>query len=345
MPKSKYNHRSVNIKGDLLDKLVLAHLVKLPTTRAAVADRCNVSKTTAGKVATALFECRFVTQKLCQQSNGRAAQHLTLRKVVSAMVIDLSRPRYAMIITNAYGECSFERYHNFDAKLSYEDNLTTFLSRCGYEARLAGHRPDAICVVYSGATDNGHTVCSSLSAYLPSAQDKDKTLRIVGSVFGRRPTIYASLSEIISASVDLEIVPSGNRRLGASYLFIGTYPEAFNVLGDTVTRCDAGSVLLDSRSVGMAMENRLIQSEFEDVLVRLVNMMSCAFCPSVIIIQSDIYRIDQNTLSSVSRRLAEGGILCPDIVNSKTVILEAAARLATVPFIRRYLTSTYEKQQ
>ena len=305
MPKSRYNHRTLNIKSELVDSLVMAYLCKTPSTRAAVAEKCKVSKTTSGKVATALFECGFVTQRTYKDVSGRPALHLSLRENLSVMIIDLSRTRYSMRMVTVGGECTFESHHDFDTDISYEDNLTVFLSRSGYKAKLEGHRFDAICIVYSDTPRMETIASSSLSAYLPQKCDEDKTLDIIRSVFGHRCVVYVSLSDAVSAAIKLGIIAASAQDNGASYLFAGTKLEAFHVHENAVNYCNAGSLLIDSRSVGTVMEKRVTHNEFNEVLLRLINLLCCAFSPSCIIIGSDIYSIDTDTISSIRKHLAE----------------------------------------
>lgn len=347
MPKSRYNHRTLNIKSELLDSLVMAYLGKAPATRAAVAEKCKVSKTTSGKVATALFECGFVTQRTDKDVSGRLALHLSLRDNVSVMIIDLSRTRYSMRIVTVGGECAFESHHDFDTDISYEDNLTVFLSRSGYKAKLEGHRFDAICVIYSDTPRVENATSSSLRAYLPQRCDEDKTLGIIRSVFGHRCVVYVSLSNAVSAAVKLGIISYSAQDHGASYLFAGTRIEAFHVHKSTVNYCNAGSLLVDSRSVAAIMEKHITHKELNEVLLRLINLLCCAFNPDSIIIGSDIYKIDNDTVAGIHKNLAECGMLCPKLILSTakpSVIDTAATRLAAAALIRHYVSSTDERQ-
>ena len=342
MPKTIIKSCRLDIKSHLLDTLVSAYLDNEFTTRASVAEKCHVSASTSGKVATALVECGFAEQRLYADNNRRPCHHIILKEGLHTLVIDLCSSVYRMIILDPYGKSVFSVHHIFDTTLSYEDNLNVFLSRGGYRAKVARKSFYAVAVIFS---DFGQNELNPYSAYLPTINDKLRTDRIFRSGFIPRSISYLSRSDAFSAAISFGAIPCSCQRFGASYVFIGSHLCAFNVSGAVTTQCNLAPLMVNGSSLGAMAQGRMDAQAFCSALTKAANLMHCAFGSSSVVIDSDIYEVNEDTLAILRRDFAMVGVLSPNLIASKgesNVICSGAMKIALLKFIRTRISSSDE---
>lgn len=347
MPKSIIKSCNLDIKSASLDRLVDAYLNQTAVTRINVAQKCRVSTSTSGKVASALVDCGFAEQRLYADKGKRPALHLFIKEGLNVLVVDLSHSVYTMKIIDPYGKCLFMRDHVYDASMSYEDNLNVFLSRCGYQAKIAQKSFYAISVVFSDSQPFARAALLDLDCYIPTMYDKDKTDRIIRSVFKRQAVTYVNLSDALLAAIKFGVVPSTNTSCGASYLFIGSQLDAFNVSFKGSIHCDIGSLIIDSDTVASLARNRVSSDTLEIILTRIVNMMQCAFASSSVVLDSDIYHLDEQMIRNVCRNCAKAGVLATTVIassNASSVTHIGAMKLAISNFIRTVIHASDENK-
>ena len=345
MPRSIIKCRSLDIKPSLLDDLIDAYLSDTPQTRQSVARKCGVSASTSGKVATALVECGFADQRLYADKGSRPALHLYLKEGLRVMVIDLSRSVYTMSIIDPDGKCHFSSDHQYDAGISYEDNLNIFLSRSGYAAKLKQISFYAVAVILTDTTpDERHSLLTP-SAYIPTMLDKDKTDNIIRSVFNRQRVTYLKCSDALSSALKFEVVPVSSDYFGISYIFMGSHICAFNVSKHGVIHCDLNSFIVGDRTLGEVAQRRIDSITLSDVLSKVTNMLHCAYGSSSIVIDSDVYDIDETVIHKIRHDCAKVGVLAPTLIassNATSLICLAAAKVALSKFIRTMISSLGE---
>lgn len=345
MPKSIIKNCKLDIKSSSLDRLVDAYLSQSVATRVNVAQKHCVSTSTSGKVASALVECGFAEQRLYADKGQRPSLHLFIKEGLNALVIDLSRGVYTMSIISPYGKCLFMRDHIYDTSLSYEDNLNVFLSRQGYQAKMAQKSFYTISVIFSDSKHLNAAALSDLDAYVPTMHDKDKTDRVIRSVFKRQAITYTNLSDALFAAINFGVVPSTDVSCGASYLFIGAQINAFNVSSRGCVHCDIGSLIIDGDTCTALTRNRVSSDALELILTRIVNMMQCAFTSSSIIIDSDIYSLNEQMIRNICRNCAKAGVLTPTVIastNASSITHTGAMKLALSNFIRTMIHASDE---
>ena len=343
MPRSIIRGCRLNIKRSLLDKLIDAYLDARPATRVGVADKYNVSKSTSGKVATALFECGFAEQRLYADKASRPALHVFLKPELHAMVIDLSCSIYSMNILDASGKCIFSYKHSYDASVSFDDNLNIFLSRGGYQAKTSQKSFHAVAVIVADHHNSTSLSLQNPTVFIPTMADKARIERIISSVFKPHSTSFATLSDCVGAAVRFGIIPASNEYFGVSYIFIGSHVCAFNVSHLGAMHCDIQSLMIGSSSLGEITRIRMDADSFTSVLTSAVNLMQCAYNASSVMIDSDIYDITDDTIRKIYRDCAKVGIIAPTLIAStdETRLTHMGAmKLAFSDFIRTFILAS-----
>lgn len=345
MPRSIIKSCRLNIKSSSLDDLIDAYLNQNVPTRQSVAQMCNVSASTSGKVANALVECGFAEQRLYADKNSRPALHLYIKEGLNVMVLDLSGSIYSMEIISPYGNCIFSYRHQYDAGISYEDNLNIFLSRGGYEAKLKQKSYYAISVIFADSPQNDFEAYINPSSYIPTMQDMAKTDRIISSVFKRHAT-YTKISDTVHAAVRFGTITAASEYFGVSYVFLGSYVCAFNVSHLGTIHSDIGSFITGNSTLSTLLHKRVDNDTLSSLLSQIVNVMHCAYVASSVVIDSDIYDIGEDILRKICRDCALAGVIPPNIIaagSARSVTHTAASKIALSKFIRSMILSSNQK--
>ncbi len=317
MPKIVFKSTRLDIKRDLLDRIIDGYLSDGSITRAHVAKNCNVSKTSSGKVASALAECGFMIEKVYADKGERPSIHLFPTENFNIMLIDLSCSRFSLSVVSTANQALFEEGYIYNTEISYEDNLNVFLSRCGYSLHKASKSYAAICVIYSDLPQSHRSLLLQGQVHLPSIHDKEKTFKIIHSVFRRYPDNFIGISEAVRAAAYYGLFPGTEYKYGISYIFAGSYLCALNASSTSIHHCDAGALIIGNTTVSNIMNKKLLPEELVTLLTACSNLMQCTFPSSPIVIDSDEYNLDKSLSANISRRFALSGQRAPNLIFSK----------------------------
>jgi len=347
MPKIVFKSSKLDVKRALLDRMIDSYLQdNCAITRTSVAKSCGASKTSAGKIASALTNGGFMYERLYSDPGKHPALHLFSTQNFNVLIIDLSSAKYTLSIMSNDYKCLFEKSHEYDADISFEDNLGIFLSRCGLDARKSGKTYAATCVIYYDIPRNNNTSEFNRKAHLPSLSDKGITDKIIYSVFRRYPDLYISTTQAIGATVKYNIFPRHAQGNGVSYVFAGTYLCAFHATSHAITHCNISSLMVDGRCAKDMIGTHLDHTELSLLLTRAVNLMYCAYNTDCVILESDVYDLDRGYTADISKAFARSGEFVSDliVVSRATGAKYAGAVKATfVHTVKRCLIATDDK--
>lgn len=336
----------VNMRQDMLDKLISAYLSGNAPSRTSVCENTGVCKITASKVANALVESGFMCERLFSlNKNERPRVHLFLRDSVRILLIDFSTPRFRMSIISGDASAVFESVYNYDSSIPFNDNINIFLSRCGLAVKHSGHSFSAISVLYADKEQKDIIETNPFQARLPSIRQRDVISHAIYEILRRMPDTHFTVSDAICESVrfttqDTDILN------GSSYLFIGSKLLAFHSYKNGSKAVCSPEKLLSAEEKSHLTQQHLMSKEDTDALfVKLCGFMDAAFSPSTIILESDIHTTDDITAQKINRTFALEGKSTPLIVSRTSdpdvsTILNGILRSTVLSLIRCYITVT-----
>ena len=347
MPKIVYKSRRLDVIRPTLDRVIDAYLQNPGSTRQRIADICSVSKTTVCKVASALTECGFASERIYANSGERPARHLFATEDMNIMLIDVSSAHYTISIVSTGYCCLFHQGYSYDSAESFENNLNLFLSKCGYLARKCAKPYTTIAVIYADMPSDQSAFPTEGCAYLPSTQDKSLMDEMIHSVFHRYPDYYVGTSEAVHNALKYSLIPLSSDRYGLAYIFAGSYVSSFFVDPSGVQFCNAGSLIVDGVTASRLLAHPKSTDDINRAVSHLVNFMTCAFGACSCIIESDSLVLNDATAQSICRTLAKAGELAPNLIltsASPSVKHKGAVAYVLARTVKRFIIASDEKK-
>ena len=342
MKRIELNKIYLDVKRPMLDRSIDAFLSSSHPSRADVSRTCSTSLSTAGKVAAALIEGSFMSERLYARENEKKpCLHLSIKDELGVMVIDLSSERYTINILG--GDLSSLFYDAYSASddVALQDDLLTFLSRSGLRAKRSGARFNTICVLVSDESRN-------TQRRTPVIKNSEKISSIISSVFGKFPVSFITVSEAISGAIKYDLIPNTDKFSGASYIFAGSRLFACHVFPDgKALFCNPDDLIIESgTTLGQQIYAISQRSMTDELAIRLTNFMSCAFGSQTVILESDRFSFTEEMLHRVAKAYAKADSLMPNIIAKSTlpqISVQGAAITAIAKLIKSYLVASNEK--
>lgn len=340
---AKYKKIKLNMRSDTLEKLIMAYLSGYAPSRASAAEMCSVSKVTSGKVANALLNSGFMTERIFACGGGRPSAHLFFRASANVLIVDLSSSVFKMSICNALGQIKFHAEHEYDTSISPDDNLNIFLSRCGTCAKKSNHSFLAISVVYADGNSRTYLENGFVCAHLPQISDKEYIAKSVYDIFGKSPIKHIKVSETISEAIRFK-AHDKTADGGISYVFIGDHLSLFHVYPDSsVTVCSPQTLLDDDEKKSLSLYGNMTKEDTDRLFVRMCSFMVAAFSPSSILLESDKVFHDRETSEKIIGRFALAN-QNPPIIYTKSnkfpLCVIGAVRSTLFTIIKKYITAS-----
>ncbi len=333
---TKIKKIELNMRQDNLEKLLFSYLSGYAPSRASVAKACSVSSMTSGKVANALLRSGFMVERVFSSDGCRQCSHLFCRANANVLIIDISSSIFKMSIANAYGEIKFHGEYEYTTELFPDDNLNIFLSRCGTAAMRSSRGFFAIAVIYADNDQSGYT-----GAHLPLISDKESVSHAVFDIFGKRPTSHITISQAISEAIRFKA--HGDISGGISYIFVGDHLSLFHVYENgSVTVCAAHAMLGRADIELLSTPHYMTGEDADRIFVDLCNIMGAAFSPSAILLESDVFSPDADTVEKIIRRFALSAQNPPRVYakdNEFPLCLIGTVRSTLFKVIKRYITT------
>ena len=310
MNRYKFSTKNLNIKTDLLSKLIDSCLGCREMTRSEVSQLSCVSETTAGKLLSALDECRFTSLTYKRNPDGGSPQKLhSLSDNLSSLVIDLSKKTFSYSLIVGSGECKLYESRPFDPTVNGKENLTAFLSRVG---AAVAEKKVAVSTV--------SVIVADESSSLPTLfKVREEICNFIAAFFGISPTLCIDRKESLAFAIKYNRINQNIESTRIAYILISDTPTAifFPKSGDPIT-CSLESLMLTDRITAAEMlESATDENDVSHVLARISNLINCAYSPDSIIIEYEGIRIGAKTLSQIKNIFALTNSPLPELSISK----------------------------
>ena len=324
------------VRGELAESLLFSYLSQTNPSRGSVAKECKVSRVTSGKIAEVLLNSGLMMERYFALDKCSPCNHLVFKDNVNLLLIDLSSHVYKMSIIGANGEVKVSFSYNYDSSISDADNLNIFLSRNGLKIKQKGISWLSIAVLFSDDLQREYLQTSSTQAMLPSIDSKDVIDEAIFSVFHKSPSSHLNVSQAILSALKFKALGE-NYVNGISYLYVGSHLSAFHVYGNgSVAVCSPQNLI----SIGNTDPSRLDQYQKEELLIKLINFMDCAFSPNAIIIESCDYEPSDRSASRINKAIARPHRHLPAIYtkdSDNSLCNYGIARQTLFDYIRKHI--------
>ncbi len=314
MKRTIFNTQTVQVKQSTIDAVIDSFCAAESITRKELADSSDSSLNTVSKVVNALLDSGAIVERRnasnSSSAKGATPLRLSLSNRICTTVIDFSSSVYS--INLIHKEKSHLRYlHKYDATLDFSDNLYDFLSRGFSRIRLKEGVAMNICVLYADTADPNRI----RQSYLPSEIDKDVINSALYDVCRRIPDLYISKSQAISDAVKFGVLSRASGLGGVSFLSLGDNLSAFSVSEyGVITKCKIQDLFIkDNITADEFMRRCFTKDQFDQLFEKTINFIDSAFSAGTIIIESDSFEIDAESIKSASRAFARSKLSFPMI--------------------------------
>ena len=289
MKRLKLGNKTINIKGDSLRRLIDSALAAKDLTRASVAESGSVSLATAGKLLSALDECRFTRLEYKRDEGiGSPSKAHVFREEVSALVLDFSSPTYSAAVISGKDQKLISELYAPDPSLSFEGNATVFLSKIGKRMSLMTYSASSACTIISDHPEGTVKIASSATSYLPDAYDMEIVNEICTQFFGMMPAMCLTHSQAVKCALKYDVFEPSLIGKSISHIRLSDTLEA------THLPCHSASfplkldkLMINGESLSALFFKSQDLDSFSLVLSHLISLMNCAYESDVIIIEYD----------------------------------------------------------
>jgi len=340
---SKFRKVNLNIRPALLDNLLREFISGHAPSVLSVSDMCNVSRTTASKVAHALVKSEFMSEKVFSKNERRPCSHLLFDDKASILLVDLSSSVYKMSVVNPNGKSMFSSSYTYDASINLKDNINIFISRNGLKVKRSGLEFAAISVIYADECRRSQLETRERTSHLPPISLCDYIEGEIFTILGRRVSAHMTVSEAMGEAIRFKAIDIDASVKGISSVFIGSHVSSFHVYPNgSVTVCSPEN-MLSAEELKDIRNINLISKERADLLfVHLCDFMDSAFSPSILLLDSDILEPDAETAEKISLRLTITNRPSPIIYTrneSFPLAYIGIVRSTLLSLVKKYITS------
>ena len=342
MKKYKFLKKTINVKSESLEKMIDACISLPEPTRATVSQYASVSLVTAGKLLTALDECRFSQTVYKYTDSGRSIKIHKINDKLTATVIDLSSPYCSVSVIRGDGSIIFYQKYDYPTGVSMKEGVLAALSRVCLEIKSLDLPVSAICTILADEEDGA----AASSVLRP--RDKDWLESIIGKLFGITPTAQLTLCEALTSAAKFCRLPTAQNK-SMAYIHTGgdvkLYVLPKNNSPVICRPCDL--MISDRMTLSDALEEMNSPSSFAKLLARVVNLAHSAFSPQEYVIEYDSAKFGGKALHEINKSFAllarEAPVIYSRDHRSSVTHLGAAAK-ATSEFIKLYITTTCKQK-
>ena len=163
-------------------------------SRREIAERCNFSQMTVGKVISRLAEKGLVSQIRAEHSKGRHAQLVTPSGKIRYLLANVSQTRWTASLTDFKGDTVFRKSSTLDPSMSYKDNFQDIL----HGTLRANVAPDGIVFAslvreFTPEEDISEIALPRSCTHLLSTEQGELVKRHVSRRFRRYNSIYIGI--------------------------------------------------------------------------------------------------------------------------------------------------------
>lgn len=334
MKRLKFGTKDLNIKSDLLARIVTAAVGSPEMTREAISRSASVSLSSAGKLLSALDECSFTEVKYSRSLTvGSPSKRHVFRGGIWLLVLDLSSSVYAAHIVSCGEHTVITERHAYDPTLSFEGNLIALLSRIGLKISALPYSVSAICTVTADGCENHAAGLRGGVKYLPSQSDIDTVNAYCARFFGVMPSFSLTYSQALSCAEKYNLLCAHNSQ-GTAYIGLCESARAIYLRkGDSAIPLRVGELMIDGATLLRDVDISAIDSaKAAELIARLINHVSCAYPADGFVVEVELNRFPDISreveLILMSLELAVPQILYFD-TKSPTAVLGASHELLT----------------
>ncbi len=340
MKKYRFLKKALNIKQESLGKMIDACIALPESDRASVSQYSGVSLVTAGKLLSALDECRFTKTVYKHPEGGRPIKIHRINDDLTATVIDLSSPYCSVSVIKSDGAAVFYKRYNYPTGIALKEGILAALSRACLEIKDLDLTVSAICTILADDT------CGTRAAL--TLRDKDWLEVTVATIFGIAPTAQLTFSEALTSALRYGRMPTA-AQTNVAYICIGDVVKlCFLPESSSPVICKPQDLLIsDVLTVTDALDEMISPSDFAKLLSRVVNLAHCAFSPQEYLIEYDGTKFGGKAHYEIKRSFAMLSKEAPTIYtrdHRSSVAHLGAAALVASEFIKLYIT-TADKQK
>ena len=344
MKKLKFGSKKLNIKSEALCRLIDTVLACDEISRASVSKSASVSLATAGKLLSAMDECRF-TDRIYKRADGSGSPsklHI-IHNDISVLVLDLSS--YAYSTTVSLGKIYnviFEK-HIYDPKLSFEGNLLVFLSKVGMQISRLPYSVSAICTIIADDPERVLRTSLSSACYPVSQADVAVVNHTCAQLFGIMPILNLTLSQALTCAARYGIINCGGVRANLSYIRFGESFDAIYLPAKSApVSCRLDSLVIDeSNRLSTLIEAASSSYDLAYLLMRSVNFMDCAYPTDTFFVEYDLNGLGDAIQDRIARSFKAIGVPAPQIEylsNNPPAASLGASVAALSSFIKAHIT-------
>lgn len=345
MKKYKFLKKTVNIKNENLEKMIEACIALPELTRSTVSEKAEVSLVTAGKLLTAMDECRFTKTIYKYPESGRPYKLHVINKSLSSMIIDLSAADCSVSVIMGDNSCFFHKRYRFSTGVSLFDNISSALSKACIEVKMTEVAVSSICVILADEEDNTDIFNTHGS---PTIGDKERIANIIANIFGTVPLLQMTLSEALSNAASFNRLPT-KTQTDTAYIYVGSDMKLCYLpkSGSSIVGKPKELLISDSITLSDMLEETVSPEDFSKILSRVVNLAHCAFMPNAYIIEYDVMKFGSKALHHIKKSFALLSRPLPEIIvrdHRLGIAPLGASAKAEYEFIKLYITTT-DKQK
>ena len=285
-------------------------------TRTTVSQSASVSLSTAGKLLTALDECRF-TNKIYKREDGCGSPSKlhVIREDISVLVLDLSSYSYSATIScGKVNKVIFEKYA-YDPALSFESNLLVFLSKIGMKISKLSFSVSAICTIIADDPERLLRTSHASACYAVTCADVSVVNHTCAQLFGIAPILNLNLSQAIHCAANYGIISYRDMRANLSYIRFGdSFDSIYLPYKSAPVYYKFDRIILDDgKRFSTLAETASSSYDLAYLLMRSINLMDCAYPTDTFFVEYDIDCIGDGVQDYISRFFRASDITLPQI--------------------------------
>ena len=302
MKRLKLESKTLNIKDDSLRRLIDSALSLKEMTRASVAKCGNVSLASAGKLLSALDECRITGLEYKRNNSaGSPSKVHVFRSEISTLVLDFSSPVYSASIISGKNKKFISDRYSPDPSLSFEGNATVFLSKIGQRMSLLPYSASSVCTIIADSPESTLQISSHASAHLPELYDMDIVNDLCAQFFGAMPTICLTHSQAIKCALKYDVFEPTIKGDSISHIRISDTLSATHLpRHGSPSALKLNKLMINGENLSSRFSKVQDTDELANVISILISLIDCAHESDFIIIE-----YDSDRFGGIEERIAQ----------------------------------------
>ena len=289
MKRYRFGNKNLDVKSETLKHIISATLSCGDITREAVSRHASVSLSTAGKVLSALDECRFTELKYVRDNRvGPPSKSHAFSLDLSVMVLDFSSSLYTAYIVFGKAQRVILEEYRYNPSISFEDNVVVFLSNVALKNSKLDYSVSAICSVIADDPQRISYATDVDAAYIPRRSDMSTVNGYCARFFKIVPPLCLTKSEALTCAVRYNIfdLPVGS---DVSYVGISESVNAYHLPHSShAIPCNIDRLMIDNSTILSAFTQKATTSgDMAYLITRCLNFMSCAYDTDAFLVEID----------------------------------------------------------